>query len=582
MLGFDADGDPIMSASTMTEIDGAVDIISSSTTGLTNVVSIAALKLLGSAISDNDSISVLGYYAEGDGGGGTFYWDATSTDTDNGGTIIQATGVTTGRWMRVFSGAVNVKWFGAKGDGVTNNNTTILAAADYATEGELYFPAGEYTFSDLTGISFHQTILSGDGRETTILRYTATTGTAITLAGSSEHFVMRDISIQGPVGGTHSSGWGIIFTGNTRYAKLDNASVKGFANGIWLQVGWNITIDHTQIFGTSNYTDTPAAWASGTIGLKLGKADVSTHTGDGVTDTFAASSSDVSSVIVGGKLMKAITYNVVGSTVVFNDAPANGDSIRILADAGGVTTTMIDNVYISNFETDLYNNEVTGLVFSNLILESCMYGLETELWVFGSLYAENIYDSAIVAYMPVQINCINNRSYWHKAGATGSVFGNILSEQGSFLGESSQPDVVIGNLTSSLTIDGTTAAPNLIVWEAVEDGYHHIEPDGKIHIPGRGGFYRLTGIIQISSLTVGDDVAVTINTYNNSGSLITSERLRHIAIATEIYTHFPLNKVGLYPAGTRFAIGIGANDNSLEVKGADGNRESWVSIERIR
>jgi len=101
MLGFDADGDPIMSASTVDEIDGAVDIISSSTTSLTNVVSIAALKLLGSAIDDNDSITVLGYTAEGDGGGGTFYWDASSIEDDNGGTIIEATGVTTGRWKKV-------------------------------------------------------------------------------------------------------------------------------------------------------------------------------------------------------------------------------------------------------------------------------------------------------------------------------------------------------------------------------------------------------------------------------------------------------------------------------------------------
>jgi len=30
-----------------------------------------------------------GYYADSDGGGGAFYWDPTSTDTDNGGTSIK-------------------------------------------------------------------------------------------------------------------------------------------------------------------------------------------------------------------------------------------------------------------------------------------------------------------------------------------------------------------------------------------------------------------------------------------------------------------------------------------------------------
>lgn len=42
-----------------------------------------------------------------------YIWDSTSIETDNGGTIIQVDGVTTGRWIASYSGAVNVKWFGA-------------------------------------------------------------------------------------------------------------------------------------------------------------------------------------------------------------------------------------------------------------------------------------------------------------------------------------------------------------------------------------------------------------------------------------------------------------------------------------
>jgi hypothetical protein len=59
-----------------------------------------------------DKAFVGGYYADGDGGGGDFYWDAVSVEADNGGTIFQVTGTTTGRWKRIYSGVVNVKWFG--------------------------------------------------------------------------------------------------------------------------------------------------------------------------------------------------------------------------------------------------------------------------------------------------------------------------------------------------------------------------------------------------------------------------------------------------------------------------------------
>lgn len=76
---------------------------------------------------------VLGYHRFGDGGGGVFRWDD-SSDTEDGGTVFPAE--PQGQWKRIFSGPLNVRWFGARADGQTsaptNDREAIQAAVDAA------------------------------------------------------------------------------------------------------------------------------------------------------------------------------------------------------------------------------------------------------------------------------------------------------------------------------------------------------------------------------------------------------------------------------------------------------------------
>lgn len=109
------------------------------------VSDIAALKTVTG--STHEVAEVLGYYAKNDGGGGEFYWDSASTATDNGGTIIQATGVPTGRWLRIVDDKINAKWFGAKGDGTTDDSVAVNKALSMIDDGltqHVYFPSGIY------------------------------------------------------------------------------------------------------------------------------------------------------------------------------------------------------------------------------------------------------------------------------------------------------------------------------------------------------------------------------------------------------------------------------------------------------
>lgn len=88
---------------------------------------------------------------------GFFYRDdADTTSLDNGGTIIVSSNGK--RWKRVFDGAVNVKWFGAKGNGVLDDSDAITRAA--ATGFRVIFTPGSY-FITLASVSGYVQLLPG-------------------------------------------------------------------------------------------------------------------------------------------------------------------------------------------------------------------------------------------------------------------------------------------------------------------------------------------------------------------------------------------------------------------------------------
>jgi hypothetical protein len=107
-------------------------------------------------------LQLLGYYGPGDGGGGEFFWDATSSEADNGGTTIQpASNPATGRWKRMVEGELSVKWFGATGNGTADDTDAIQATEDVAAAvgDTVYFPPGTYV------VNGAKTTIPGDTRK---------------------------------------------------------------------------------------------------------------------------------------------------------------------------------------------------------------------------------------------------------------------------------------------------------------------------------------------------------------------------------------------------------------------------------
>lgn len=101
---------------------------------------------------------------------------------------LQATDVPTSSVMTM----LNVKDFGAKGDGATNDYAAIQAAINAAGAGgvsargvDLYFPAGVYYYGTVLTIPFNNIMFRGAGWQSTVLMATFTTGDMIQIGNGT-------------------------------------------------------------------------------------------------------------------------------------------------------------------------------------------------------------------------------------------------------------------------------------------------------------------------------------------------------------------------------------------------------------
>lgn len=130
---------------------------------LAPVENFAALRVVNtSALSSGDVVYVKSHTTLGDGGFGYFRYiegAAPATYTDNNGTIVVPTGGDgSAAFLREYSGAINVEWFGATGDGITNDRTSFSNAD---AVGEMIVPSGNYLISSSLSFSNKVTFLKG-------------------------------------------------------------------------------------------------------------------------------------------------------------------------------------------------------------------------------------------------------------------------------------------------------------------------------------------------------------------------------------------------------------------------------------
>lgn len=88
---------------------------------------------------------------------------------DNGGTVLAHSQGGKGRWVRNYSGAVSVRWFGARGDGKTIDHTAFTAAL--AASDTVFVPAGTYAV-DRSIVLREKSTLAGEALPASVIHGT--------------------------------------------------------------------------------------------------------------------------------------------------------------------------------------------------------------------------------------------------------------------------------------------------------------------------------------------------------------------------------------------------------------------------
>jgi hypothetical protein len=153
--------------------------------------------------------------------------------------------------------ATNVKSFGAKGDGTTDDTTAIqnaINAVNTLGGGTVYLPAGTYKITGTLTVYGYVTI-EGSNINTTTIQTSATTFNAFTVVSNARRTQIRNLHIVSSAGlGTSNAGIKIDDTQGGAEQLFYNLIIDGFYYGFKMKNDWwNSTLENVR-FNACGYS----------------------------------------------------------------------------------------------------------------------------------------------------------------------------------------------------------------------------------------------------------------------------------------------------------------------------------------
>lgn len=338
-------------------------------------------------------------------GGGTFVWDAASTATPNGGTVLQKPGVTTGRWIRQLADSefITPQMFGAKADGVTDDYDAIMAAinsfkgarlsSNVVVGSTVFFPLADYYLRQTLNLKSAVRLLG----ETSAVANT--TRTTFVFPVNSDGIIVNRSSTNGPFGtvpvtdgadGSYVEGIAVTQKGfDRRFARAldfnsESSSIIAETSTAKFSVGDSISTYYSNFdpYLTAIVTSVTAvthslaiknsptpfivgeiitgqtSGATATVVFKGGKVQVlslnNLSTNFALGETVVGQTSGSTAVVSAIKQMGLTVYGLGSMVGEFLDHPETGDVVFIKSDAGGTGMLLraratLKNVIVNGF-----------------------------------------------------------------------------------------------------------------------------------------------------------------------------------------------------------------------------------------
>jgi hypothetical protein len=192
-------------------------------------------------------VQTAGYSAPGDGGGGIY------VPGSGPGSFNSADGAS---WALKSGQPMNVKMFGATGNGTTDDTTAILLGVQYvggAGGGRLFFPAGSYLVNTTTqwAYTYSNIYLEGESTESVVIVNASTNAPAITVGNGVAQLYgggIRSMRFANKAGVTGVAGNAGVLIQKAGQMRLEDLAFSPYPNNLYQAINLN-TVSQTFIFG---------------------------------------------------------------------------------------------------------------------------------------------------------------------------------------------------------------------------------------------------------------------------------------------------------------------------------------------